>query len=125
MLISSKFCISFSLHFWKVEVLNTYHVKFYLKILTGSQVILTLFLGFGRPPLLDIQKWPSAYQKSWHSVRSGSGKTSRLANFVCNPLRETRGLRRAFLEFSISRMPPRRCVVQDCSRVSDKELGIG
>lgn len=26
--------------------------------------------------------------------------------------------------FTISKMPPRRCVVQDCGRVSDKELGI-
>ena len=34
-------------------MLSTYHAKFYLKIGTGSQVILTLFLGFGRPPLLD------------------------------------------------------------------------
>ena len=34
-------------------MLSTYHAKFYLKIRTGSQVIFTLFLGFGRPPLLD------------------------------------------------------------------------
>ena len=32
--------------------------------------------------------------------------------------------RRPFLAFATSKMPPRRCVVQDCSRVSDKELGI-
>ena len=38
----SKFCIPFSLHFWEAEVLSTYHAKFYLKIRTGSQVILTL-----------------------------------------------------------------------------------
>jgi len=31
-------------------VLSIYHTKFYLKIRTGSQVILTLFLGFGRSP---------------------------------------------------------------------------
>ena len=34
-------------------MLITYHAKFYLKIRTGGQVILTLFLGFGRPPSLD------------------------------------------------------------------------
>ena len=34
-------------------MLSTYHAKFYLKIRTGSHVIFTLFLGFGRPPLLD------------------------------------------------------------------------
>ena len=28
----SKFCIPFSLHFWEAEVLSTYHAKFYLKI---------------------------------------------------------------------------------------------
>ena len=48
-----KFCIPFSLHFWEVEVLSTYHAKFYLKIRTGSQVILSTFLGFSRPPLFD------------------------------------------------------------------------
>ena len=34
----------------------TYHAKFYLKIRTGSHVILTLFLGFGRLPSLDSKK---------------------------------------------------------------------
>ena len=37
-------------------MLSTYHAKFYLKIRTGRQVILTLFLGFGRSPLLDSKK---------------------------------------------------------------------
>ena len=38
-------------------MLSTYHAKFYLKIRTGSRVILTLFLaGFGRSPLLDSKK---------------------------------------------------------------------
>ena len=37
-------------------MLSTYHAKFYLNIRTGSQVILALFLGFGRPPLLDSKK---------------------------------------------------------------------
>ena len=35
-----------------------------------------------------------------------------------------RRLQRPFLVFTTCKMPPRRCVVQDCSRVSDKELGI-
>ena len=39
-------------------------------------------------------------------------------------LREVRRLRRPFLVFTTSKMPPRRCVVQDCSRVSDKGWGI-
>ena len=39
-------------------------------------------------------------------------------------LREVRRLRRSFLVFTTSKMPPRRCVLQYCSRVSDKELGI-
>ena len=34
-------------------MLSTHHAKFYLKIRTGSQVILTLFLAFGLSPLLD------------------------------------------------------------------------
>ena len=33
-------------------MLSIYHAKFYLKIRTGSQVILTLFLGFGSPPVM-------------------------------------------------------------------------
>ena len=37
-------------------MLSTYHAKYYLKIRMGSQVILTLFLGFGRSPLLDLKK---------------------------------------------------------------------
>ena len=37
-------------------MLSTYHAKFYLKIRTGSRVVLTLFLGFGRPPSLDSKK---------------------------------------------------------------------
>ena len=42
----------------------------------------------------------------------------------CAILREMRRLRRYFLVFTSSKMPPRCCVVQYCSRVSDKELGI-
>ena len=51
---------------------------------------------------------------------SHRSKTSWLIFYAI--LREVR--RRPFLVFTTSKMPPRRCVVQDCSRVSDKELGI-
>ena len=49
-------------------------------------------------------------------------KTSWLVFYAI--LREVRRLRRSFLVFTTSKMPPRRYVVQYCSRVSDKELGI-
>ena len=44
-----------------------------------------------------------------------------VANFYAI-LREVRRLRRSFLVFTTSKMPPRRCVVQYCSRVSNEEL---
>ena len=43
-------------------VLSTYHAKFYLKIRTGSQVILTLFLGFGLFAIARFKK-DRAHQK--------------------------------------------------------------
>ena len=49
----SKFCIPFSLQLWKVEVINTYHVKFYIEIPTGRPVILNVKFSFVLPPLLD------------------------------------------------------------------------
>ena len=49
-------------------------------------------------------------------------KTSWLVFYAI--LREVRRLRRSFLVFTTSKMFPRRRVVQYCSRVSDKELGI-
>ena len=33
-------------------MMKTYHAKFYSNIRTGSSIFLTLFFGFGRPPLL-------------------------------------------------------------------------
>ena len=39
-------------------------------------------------------------------------------------LREVSRLRRPFLVLATSKMPPRRCVTQDCSRASDKELAF-
>ena len=70
-------------------MLSTYHAKFYLKIRTGSQVLLTLFLGFGHPPLLDSKKTGCIINElalvnqiesdiifAWHQ--------NIVANFLCN-----------------------------------------
>ena len=46
-----------------------------------------------------------------------------VANFLCNS-DKCNLFRRTLLVFTTSKMPPRRCVVQECSRVSDKQLGI-
>lgn len=46
-----------------------------------------------------------------------------MANFLFT-LGEVRGLRSVFLPLSAYKMPPRRCVVQDCNQVSNKDLGI-
>ena len=46
-----------------------------------------------------------------------------VANFLCNFERSETSLK-IFSVFTTSKMPPRRCVVQFCSRISDKELGI-
>ena len=48
-----KFCIPFSLQLLKVEVINTYHAKFYIEIPTGRPVILIVKFSFVLPPLLD------------------------------------------------------------------------
>ena len=48
-----KFCIPFSLQLLKVEVINTYHVKFYIEIPTGRPGILIVKFSFVLPPLLD------------------------------------------------------------------------
>ena len=109
-------------------MLSIYHAKFYLKIRTGSQVILTLFLGFGRPPLLDSKKTGRIKNELALVNQIGSdiifaSHQNIVANFYAI-LREVRPLRRSFLVFTTSKMPPRRYVVQYCSRVSDKELGI-
>ena len=109
-------------------MLSIYHAKFYLKIRTGSQVILTLFLGFGRPPSHDSKKTGRIKNELALVNQIGSdvifaSHQNIVANFYAI-LREVRRLRRSFLVFTTSKMPPRRCVVQYCSRVSDKELGI-
>ena len=109
-------------------MLSIYHAKFYLKIRTRSQVILTLFLAFGRPPSLDSKKTGRIKNELALVNQIGSdvifaSHQNIVANFYAI-LREVRRLRRSFLVFTTSKMPPRRCVVQYCSRVSDKELGI-
>ena len=48
-----KFCIPFSLQLLKVEVITTYHAKFYIEIPTGRPVILIVKFSFVLPPLLD------------------------------------------------------------------------
>ena len=48
-----KFYIPFSLQLLKVEVINTYHAKFYIEIPTGRPVILNVNFSFVLPPLLD------------------------------------------------------------------------
>lgn len=58
----SKFRIAFSFYFWKLEVQNTYHAKFYRNIRTGSLIILTLFFGFGGPHY-SIQKCPRVVKR--------------------------------------------------------------
>ena len=44
--------------------MKTYHAKFYSNIRAGSPIILTLFFGFGCPPLLD-SKMAECNRKSW------------------------------------------------------------
>ena len=51
----SKFCIPFFLQLLKVEVINTYHAKFYIEIPTGRPVILNAKFSFAVPPLLERQ----------------------------------------------------------------------
>ena len=70
-------------------MLSTYHAKFYLKIRTGSQVILTLFLDFGYPPLLDSKKTGHIKNESALVNQIGSdvifaSHQNIVANFLCN-----------------------------------------
>ena len=106
-------------------MLSIYHAKFLLKIGTGSQVILTLFLDFGRPPSFDSKKTGRIKNELAlvNQIVIFASHQNIVANFYAI-LRELRRLRRSFLVFATSKMPPRRCVLQYCSRVSDKELGI-
>ena len=94
----------------------------------GSQVILTLFPGFGRPPLLDSKKTGHIKNELALINQKGSdvifaSHQNVVANFICNSeRRETSS--KIFSVFTTSKMPPRRCVVQYSSRVSNRELGI-
>ena len=45
----------FILQLSKVEVINTYHAKFYIEIPTGRPVILNAKFSFAVPPLLERQ----------------------------------------------------------------------
>ena len=62
---------------------------FILKIRTGSQVILTLFLGFRRPPLID-SKLTECIKKELTLVKQIASDVifaslrSIVANFLCN-----------------------------------------
>ena len=49
----SKFRFPVSLQLLKIEVINTYHAKFYIEIPTGRPVILIVKFSFALPPLLD------------------------------------------------------------------------
>ena len=60
----SKFCIPFFLQLLKVEVINTYHAKFYIEIPTGRPVILNVKFIFAVPPLLERQMAVN-YIESW------------------------------------------------------------
>ena len=92
-------------------MLSIYLAKFYLKIRTGSQVILTLFLGFGRPPSLDSKM--TGRIKNELALVNQIGSHIIFAshqNIVANVyaiLREVRRLRRSFLVLTTSKMPPR------------------
>ena len=48
-----KILLPFSLQLLKIEVINTYHAKFYTEIPTGRPVILNLKFSYALPPLLD------------------------------------------------------------------------
>ena len=66
----------------------------------------------------------SWYQSTRQKVTSYSHRTKTSWLIFYAILREMRRLRRSFLVFTTSKMTPRRCVMQYCSRVSHKELGI-
>ena len=58
-----KFCIPFSLQLLKVEVINTYHAKFYIEIPTGRPVILNVKFSFVLPPLLDSKNGRESHRE--------------------------------------------------------------
>ena len=99
--------------------LGSRSAKFYLKIWTGSQVILTLFLGFGRPLLLDSKKTGRIKNELVNQRGSDvifASHQNIVANFLCNSDRSETSSRIFFGVYN-PKMPPRRCEVQYCSRV--------
>ena len=58
-----KFCIPFSLQLLKVEVINTYHAKFYIEIPTGRPVILNVKFSFVLPPLLNSKNGRESHRE--------------------------------------------------------------
>ena len=90
-----------------------------------GSLILTLFFGFGH----SIQKWPSVPKRpgtslSLSEVTSYSHLHKPTWLILYSICEKSEVFQRCFQGYSASRMPPRRCVVQDCDRVADKELGI-
>ena len=80
------------LHSLFSSFLGSRSAKFYLKIRTGSQVIFTLFLGFGRPPLLDSKMTGRIKNELALVNQIGSdvifaSHQNIVANFLCNPER--------------------------------------
>ena len=121
-----KILHSFSLHFWEGEVLSTYHAKFYLKIRMRRQIILTLCLGFGRSPLLESKKtgrlkYGLALVNQTGSDVIFASHQNIVASFLCN-FERSETSSKIFSRVITSKMPPRRCVVQYCRRVSDKKI---
>ena len=79
-------------------MLSTYHAKLYLKIRTGSQVVLTLFLGFDRPPSLDSKKTGRIKNELALVNQIGSdvifaSHQNIVANFLCNSERSETSLK--------------------------------
>ena len=94
-----------------------------MKIRTGSQVILTLFLGFGRPPLHDSKmigciKNELALVNQIGSDVIFASHQNIVTNFLCNFERgETTS--KIFSVFTTPKMPQKRCVVQYHTEISN------
>ena len=49
-----SFFFLFFFHFWRLQVKNTYHARFYSNICTGSSIILNLFFDVGHSNTLSL-----------------------------------------------------------------------
>ena len=109
-------------------MLSTYHAKFLFQNSNGKSSYFDLASWFW-----PIQKF-LLHSKMTERIKNELALVNQrgsdvifalhqniVANLYAN-LREVRPLRRSFLVFTTSKMPTRCCVVQYCSRVSDKEL---